>query len=211
MQPAAYWRMDETAGPRAVDSSGNHLDGIYEPGVVFFLEGPSSQDHCLDGEVNRSAQMAGGRMLARVSDLGDQYSVSMWVWNGMPLDGRDVAGWMFCRGRNHGHLPQGDALGLAGKGENAGKLIFQSGNRDWVIGKTVVPRWTWAKVQFVRDGKTVRVNLNDNPEPEIKTDTPFDLPLGVDDLFLGGRGSRDSSWEGRIDEVAIFRKPLLGP
>lgn len=211
MQPAAYWRMDETAGPRAVDSSGNHLDGFYEPGVVFFLEGPSSQDHCLDGEVNRSAQMAGGRMLARVSDLGDQYSVSMWIWNGMPLEGRDVAGWMFCRGRNHGHLPQGDALGLAGKGEHAGKLIFQSGNRDWVIGKTVVPRWTWAKVQFVRDGNAVRVNLNDNPEPEIKTDTPFDLPLGVDDLFLGGRGSRDSSWEGRIDEVAIFREPLLGP
>ena len=102
-------------------------------------------------------------------------------------------------------------MGLAGTGENAGKLIFQSGNRDWVIGKTVVPRWTWAKVQFVRDGNTVRVNLNDNPEPEIKTDIPFDLPLGVDDLFLGGRGSRDSSWEGRIDEVAIFRKPLLGP
>jgi len=211
IQPAAYWRMDETAGPRAIDSSGNHLDGFYEPGVVFFLEGPASQDHCLDGEVNRSAHMAGGRMLARVSDLGDRYSVSMWIWNGMPLDVRDVAGWMFCRGRNHGHLPQGDALGLVGKGENAGKLIFQSGNRDWVIGKTIVPRWTWAKVQFVRDGNTVRVNLNDNPEPEIKTDMPFDLPLGVDNLFLGGRGSRDSSWEGRIDEVAIFRKPLLGP
>ncbi|HUP78129.1 MAG TPA: hypothetical protein VM260_06145, partial [Pirellula sp.] len=86
-KPTAYWRMDETAGPRAVDSSGSNLDGIYEPGVLFFLEGPASEEFCLTGEVNRAAHMAGGRMRARISGLGDHYSVSMWIWNGMPVDG----------------------------------------------------------------------------------------------------------------------------
>ena len=210
-KPAAYWRMDETAGPRAVDSSGKNLDGIYEPGVVFFLEGPASSEHCKNGELNRSAQMAGGRMQARVGGLADRYSVSMWFWNGMPLDGREVAGWMFGRGRCHANEPQGDALGLAGKGEHAGKLIFQSGKREWSIGKTAVPRWTWANVTLVRDGNSVRVFLNNNSEPEIQIDVPFDLPLDVEELFIGGRGNRDSSWEGRIDEVAIFRQTLSGP
>ena len=202
-KPAAYWRMDETAGPRAIDSSGADLDGFYEPGVVFFLEGPESTEFCIGGEVNRAAHTAGGRMRARVPNLGDHYSVSMWVWNGMPLDARDVTGWMFGRGRNHGLQPQGDALGMAGKGEHAGKLVFQSGGQSMVVGKTAVARWTWAHVRLLRDGDSVTVFLNGQSEPEIQTKAPFDLPLEVEDLFFGGRGSRDSSWEGRIDEIVV--------
>ena len=207
-RPAAYWRLDEAAGPRAVDCSGANLDGIYESGVVFFLEGPQSAEFCRSGEVNRAAQMAGGRMRARVPDLGDQYSVSMWIWNGMPLDGRDIAGWMFGRGRNYGLKPQGDALGMLGNGDDAGKLVFQSGDSAVVVGKTVISRWTWAHVQLVRDGNSVRIYLNQSTTPEIETDAPFDLPKNVEDLFFGGRGSRDSSWEGRIDEVVVHRKAV---
>ncbi|MEQ1827756.1 MAG: LamG-like jellyroll fold domain-containing protein [Pirellula sp.] len=210
-KPAAYWRMDETAGPRALDSSGNQIDGFYEPGVVFFLEGPDFGKFCNQGEVNRAAHLAGGRMRARVDRLGDHYSVSLWIWNGMPLDARDVAGWMLGRGWNHALEPSGDALGMVGKGEHAGKIIFQSGKRQPVVGKTAIPRWTWAKVTLVRDGSWVRVYLNDNPTAEIESESPFDLPMDFDEIFVGGRGSRDSSWEGRIDEVAIFRTAINVP
>lgn len=204
-KPVAYYRLDEMEGPRAIDSSGSNLDGIYEPGVVFFLEGPSSSDHCLAGETNRAVHMAGGRMRARVPDLKDRYSVSMWFWNGMPMNGREIAGWMFGRGRNHALAPTGDALGLAGNGEHAGKLLFQSGNTPVIPGKTVVPRWTWAHVRLVRDGKNVSVYLNENPEPEIQVKANFDLPLDVQDLFFGGRGNPDTSWEGRLDEIVVNR------
>src|SRR5258706_15935803 len=34
--PAAYWRMDEFAGPQCYDHSGNGLHGIYEDGVLFY-------------------------------------------------------------------------------------------------------------------------------------------------------------------------------
>ena len=209
-KPIAYWRMDETAGPRAVDSSGSNLDGIYEPGVVFFLEGPAPSKYCLHGEVNRAVHMAGGRMRARVPSLGDRYSVSMWIWNGMPLDGRDVAGWMFGRGRDHALRPLGDSLGMVGKGDDAGKLIFQSANRPYSIGRSVVPRWTWAHVQFVRTGDLVQVFLNQSKEPEIQMEATFDLPDDTEDIFVGGRGNRESSWEGRIDEVVVHRlRPSL--
>lgn len=204
--PAAYWRLDETAGPRAVDSSGSNLDGIYEPGVVFFLEGPASNDYCSNGEINRSAHLAGGRMRARVPDLKDQYSVSMWIWNGMPLDARDIAGWFFARSRNDALKPQGDALGMMGRGDHAGKLVFQAGEQQLLVGKTAIPRWTWAQVRFVREGDRVRVYLNENTEPEIDAQVPFHLPLDAEELFIGGRGNLDSSWEGRIDEVVVHRK-----
>jgi hypothetical protein len=207
-RPAAYWRMDEASGSRAIDASGNNHDGIYEPGVVFYLEGPASDEYCLSGEVNRSAHMAGGRLTARISGLKDRYTVSMWVWNGMPNDARDVAGWILGRGPNHAMQPRGDALGMAGRGENAGRIIFQSGNGPTVVGKSIVPRWTWAKIQFVRDGESVRVYLNGNPDAEISVQSALDVPIENEDIFVGGRGSPESSWEGRIDEVAIFRDAL---
>jgi hypothetical protein len=58
-KPAAYWRLDEFAGPRAVDASGHDRDAIYEPGVVFFLDGPRSDRFCTDGEKNRASRVSG--------------------------------------------------------------------------------------------------------------------------------------------------------
>ncbi|NNE94020.1 MAG: hypothetical protein HKN23_20410, partial [Verrucomicrobiales bacterium] len=84
LKPSAYWRLDEFAGPLAVDSSGNNRDAVYEPQITFFLEGPRSDYFCEDGEKNRSAHFVDDRLRARVADLGDDYSISLWFWNGMP-------------------------------------------------------------------------------------------------------------------------------
>ncbi|MCC6508650.1 MAG: hypothetical protein IT423_06065 [Pirellulaceae bacterium] len=215
-KPAAYYRLHELEGPRVVDSSGSHLDAIYEPGVVFFLEGPESKEYCLSGEVNRAAHMAGGRIRARIPELKDRYSITLWIWNGMPLDARPIAGWIFGRDRNHNLTPSGDALGMVGMGENAGKLIFQSGTQEPIIGQTAIPRWTWAQVRFQRDGSKVQVfidklvgagnSIASAGKPEIETEAAFDLPLEWDELFFGGRGHRDSSWEGRLDEIVVQRR-----
>lgn len=214
-KPAAYYRLDEMEGPRAVDSSGTNLDGIYEPGVLFFLEGPDSKLLSDGTQLNRAAQMAGGRLRARVPGLKDHYSVSLWIWNGMPLDGREIAGWIFGRGPNHSPVHAGDALGMIGQGENAGRLVFQSGNEPPVIGKTTIPRWTWAHVTFERRGGDVKVMIDRIGESaadvrtDIKTDIetrqPLQLPLDFDELFFGGRGNRDASWEGRLDEIVVRR------
>src|SRR5690606_37974692 len=40
LKPLAYWRLDEMAGNAASDSSGAGRTGVYEPNVLFFLEGP---------------------------------------------------------------------------------------------------------------------------------------------------------------------------
>lgn len=110
LKPVAYWRLDEFGPSRARDSSGRHRDAFYEPGVLFFLEGPRSQRFLGDGGLNRAAFFAGGRLESRVPDIVDRFTVSLWIWNGMPASARPIAGWMFGRGDDQFLAP--DCLGL---------------------------------------------------------------------------------------------------
>lgn len=201
--PIAYWRMDEMAGPRARDVSGNDRDGIYEPGVVFFLDGPDPDSFTRGGEVNRAAHFAGGRMRARVGDLPREYSVSMWIWNGMPTDGRGVTGWFYSRGVDFARPPHCEQLGLGGTDGHAGKLILRVGSEEIIGGKTEIPRWTWNHVRMVRDASSIRVHLNGDATPEIETEVVGIAPRWADEFFFGGSSEGVANWEGRIDEVVI--------
>jgi putative membrane-bound dehydrogenase-like protein len=207
-KPAAYWRLDEFAGRHAIDSSGHHRDAIYEPGVVFFLKGPRSDSFCTDGETNRSAHFAGGRLRSRIANLGDHYSVSLWFWNGMPNAARKTSGWIFSRGRDHALGPHGDHLGIGGTATDPGKLIFLHGDGSDgakpIVGQTETKRWSWNHVLFVRDGEMVRVYLNGNLRPEIETKAPAGLSVSFNELFFGGRSDNRSNWEGRLDEIGVF-------
>jgi hypothetical protein len=215
-QPVAYWRLDEWAGPRAIDASGRGQDGIYEPGVVFFLEGPEHRGRFTQGgELNRAAHFAGGRLDARIADLGDDYTVSLWCWNGMPLDGRDIAGWMFSRGHDfgldQGAGPEGDHLGLGGI-SHSGKVVFLPGTEENpaepLVGTTELARWTWNHVVLVREGDRVRVHVNGERNPEIEAVAPRTLRRPTERLFFGGRCDHQDNWEGRLDEIALFDRAL---
>jgi hypothetical protein len=210
-KPIAWWRMDEFAAPHARDSSGHTNHGVYEPGVVFFLDGPRSDLFSASKEPNRAAHFAGGRLRARVApnSLDGDYSVSIWFWNGMPANGREVTGWMFSRGHNHGLGAGSDHLGLGGTAGHAGRLIYQHGDNPAAVvgGKTEIKRWSWNHVVLVRSGGTVRVYLNGWAEPEIEMDVTA-AGGSIDELFLGGRSDGAANWEGRLDEVALFNRAL---
>ncbi|MEM7012965.1 MAG: LamG domain-containing protein, partial [Verrucomicrobiota bacterium] len=205
-KPAAYWRMDELALPRAIDISGNQRDGQFEDGVLFHLEGARSDYFNTDGETNRAAHFCGGRMTARIGGLGESYSVAMWIWNGMPDGARDIAGWMFSRGRAHVLDPHGDHLGLRGDGT----LIYQHGDdaESAAAGATKIKRWTWTQVVLVRDGDEVKIYLNGSDKPEIEVKAPANFPTPYEEVFVGGRCDKADTWEGRLDEVAIFDRAL---
>lgn len=202
-KPTAYWRMDEMAGPRAKDSSGHHHDGYYEPGVVFFLEGPMSDLFTVGGEVNRAAHFAGGRMRARIGAQPKTYSMAMWIWNGMPTDARDVTGWFFSRGNDYGRPPMAEQLGVGGTSGHTGKLVFQLGNNELVGGKTDIERWTWYHVNLVRDDKSIQVFLNGAKEPEIEVAVEGEVPPWADEWFFGGSSDGTMNWEGRLDEIVV--------
>lgn len=213
-KPCAYWRLDEMQGPRAVDSSEHGRDALYEPGVVFFLDGPRSSDYCQGQESNRAAHFAGGRLEARLPELLDRYSVALWFWNGMPLDGRPIAGWLLSRGNPFGLGSGSHHLGLGGT-EHPGKLIVQAypsaAPAQIVAGNTDIARWSWNHLVLLRDGPQLRVHLNGQAEPEIvaSLEAAEDFPAArFAQLFIGGRSDNQSNWEGRIDEVAVFDRVL---
>jgi hypothetical protein len=184
---------------------------MYEPGVVFFLPGPRSEFLCNAGETNRAAHFAGGRLRSRMAGLKDQYSVSLWFWNGLPTDARPVSGWLFSRGHDFGLGPHTEHLGLGGT-THSGKLVFQHGDEkrgaEPVAGQTEIPRWTWNHVVLVRNRETVRVHLNGNSQPEFETQSAPDFPGLLERTFFGGRCDNQSNWEGRLDEIAVFDRAL---
>ena len=208
LEPAAWWRLNEFAGPVAADSSGNGRDAVYEPDVTYYLEGPRSAAFCSQSETNRSAMFVGGRLRTRLPGSADDYSVSLWLWNGMPDDSRPVSGWLFSRGQDNGLSKWSSHLGVGGTGSHSGKLIFLAGNNasKVVAGQTSIPRWQWQHVAIVQRNKSVTVYLNGKVEIEERSDVDF--PAGFDQLFLGGRSDNDSNWEGRLDEIAIFDRAL---
>ena len=208
-RPIAYWRLDEFGGALARDASGHDRNGVYESGVAFFLPGPHGKAYCGSG-FNRAVHFAGGRLRARIGGVRDRYSVALWFWNGMPVDGRETSGWMFSRGRNHGRRVHGDQLGIGGTARHTGKLIYQYGNEPGVEqlgGRTAIKRWSWNHVVFVRDLEHIRVHLNGASNPEIKVKVN-PLAGGQSGLFFGGRCDNQANWEGRLDEVAVFDRAL---
>lgn len=201
--PLGYWRLDELSGPIAADRSGNDRIAFFEPGVVFYLEGPHSDAFCSNGETNRSAHFAGGRIRASLAELGPDYSVSLWFWNGMPIDARETTGWLFSRDHPHGTTPWGDHLGIGGTATEPGRLIFLHGEGPPAVGATQIERWSWNRVTLTREGDRVRVYLGDNETPEIDIQGSMNPPT-MGTLFFGGRSDNQSNFEGRLDEVALF-------
>ncbi len=202
LKPHAWWRLNEFTGPSAADASGNHRDAHYEPGITFYLPGPNPAAFCDAGEINRAPHFAGGRLRARLPELGQRYTLSLWLWNGMPNEGRDVSGWLFSRDHDSGLSAYGEHLGIGGKSGSTGKLIFLSGTQT-MAGKTEIPRWQWQHVALARDGEKLLVYLNG--KPEIEASAP---PSAIENCAIGGRSDNDSNWEGRLDEVAIFDRVL---
>jgi hypothetical protein len=208
MKPLAYWRLNEFTGPVAEDATAHGHHATYERDVAYYLEGPKSDRFCAKGAVNRAPHLVGARIRTRLERLGDHFTVSMWCWNGMPNDGRDTSGWLFSRGHDHSLSVFGDHLGVGGKSGHTGKLIFFSGPdaQKFAAGKMEVPRWQWQHIALVRDGKDVRAYLNGSLE--IETSAPIDTFTPLGECFFGGRSDQDSSWEGRVDEIAVFDRAL---
>ena len=76
------------------------------------------------------------------------------------------------------------------------------------VGRTAIERWAWNHVALVRDGKTARVYLNGDPDPEIDREIVSGSSANPDEVFFGGRSDNESNWEGRLDEIAIFDRAL---
>lgn len=209
-KPLAYWRLGEIDGAVAEDISGSGNHGQLETGYLFYLDGPERDDLRCDGQEPRAIQFVGGRMKATLDELGDDYTVEFFFWNGLPNDNRPITGYIFSRGPDGDDDCPGDHLGICGtwlgKGEQ-GRLMFFNGNDEdeALTGGPVIEPKTWNHVRLVRQGDQVRVYLNFDDEPIISGRANVSRPKGCADVFIGGRSDNVANFEGRIADAAIFR------
>jgi putative membrane-bound dehydrogenase-like protein len=215
-KPAAYYLMDEMSGPEAADFSEKLRKGKYEPGVVFYLEGPPlPQPPFRTGvwakrEINRSPHFAGGRMATKLNNIKNQYSIELWFYNCLSEGARPVTGYLFSRGPDGAEDCPGDHVGIGGTATSKGKLIFFNGNKrnEILAGNTDIPLRTWNYLVITRDGRRVTMYLNGNAEPEAISDVDITYPKDEQQFFIGGRSDNFANFEGKIDEVAIYDRAL---
>lgn len=205
MKPKAYWRLDEFAGPRAIDSSPNGIDALYEPRVLFYLPGPHDAAFATGG-INRSAHFAGDRISARIPGLtGADYTVSLWFWSGTAKGVIEGTEWIVSRGASLG--THRDSVGI--RETDTGKRILAldcpGGPRD-IPTTTEVQRWKWHHLVVSRKEEEIIVSFDGEPANRFDA-KPFTGPE-FDTFFFGGSCTGDGNFEGRLDEIAVFNRAL---
>ena len=211
-RPAAFWRLDELAGPVARDASGNDCHAEYESGVAFYLPGRSPHDlEFAEQTPHRGVHLAGGRIKAAAPETSGASSVEFWFWNGLPADARTVGGRLFAVGVEGGEGESGgesgDQLEIAGVAAGDGLLRFTNSLGVELTGQTPLRIRAWHHVALVRNGREVSVYLNGNDEPEIRGEADV-KPLAEPRLFFGGRHDLDSTLEGKLDDIAVYTRAL---
>jgi hypothetical protein len=186
--------MEEWSGAVAADATGAHNDGTYEPGVARWLDGPPLPAFSGEGAVNRCPHFAGGSIKATLKELGDAHTIELWFWNGLPEKLRPVTGTLVARGAQ-------ESLALGGTSTTPGALVFGG----TLIGRTAIAPKTWNHIVLVREGRRIAVYLNGSAEPEIAGEA---APCDIKDICIGGGGDKNASFEGKIDEVAIYGRAL---
>jgi hypothetical protein len=205
-RPISYYRCNEFVSPVAIDATGHNNNGIYEGGVAFYLEGPTPENVPYGNKINRAPQLAGGWLKASLKNLAQNYTVEFWFCNYLPTDARNVTGFLFSRPSAN---ILGDYIYIGGIEAAGGKLIFGSGISDNVLfGRTSINLKTWHHLAFVRDGRKVNIYLDGQNNPEISEEASGDFSSGADEIFIGRRADDSPTFEGRIDEVAIYSRAL---
>ncbi|HEY2909014.1 MAG TPA: LamG-like jellyroll fold domain-containing protein [Gemmataceae bacterium] len=187
-KPTAYWRLDEMSGDAAHDATGHEHVATFEGGHALYLDGSTAGNHAV--------HFAGGRMTTPL-DVAEKDTVEMWFWNGLLTDVRPVTGHLLECGP--------DRVSVGGTGGPTGRLVFGHGTWDQVAaGKTDVGRYQWHHLAVIRDGPSVTMYLDG--KIEIHGQLSSSEPRR--ELILAGRGDGAASWEGKLDEVAVYDRAL---
>jgi len=219
-RPVAYWRLNEWEGPTARDATEHRHDAQYVGGTAFYLPGaqvgeasaaavPESSSYFNAGNINRSPHFAGGRLEAMLPELGERYSVELWFWNGLPADARDVTGVLFARGDASDATLRGDQLAIGGTaaGDGRGCLLYTDGAATTLFGRTQLALQRWYHVVLVRDGRRVAAYLDGAAEPEFVGEASVETKPSPR-LCFGSRSDGGLSFEGRLDEAAVYAHAL---
>lgn len=192
----AYWKLDESSGTVAIDSSPNGNDGTYTNGVTLFQT----------GNIDQAAEFDGLDDYVGVPDdpslrMDDVFSLSGWI-----------------RSDSSSNIDQ-MILNKEGEYEIA---ISPSGELKWGI-KNTDPGWSWHSTgHIVAIGKWTHVALiyDHGTATTYANGVLVDIYSGsgavgdqytsLNELRLGGRSNNPAGkyFDGRLDDVRLFKRVL---
>jgi hypothetical protein len=118
----------------------------------------------------------------------------------MPTDARSISGHLF-------ETPAGDTIAIGGAGNSPGMLIVGHGDATNLVGRSQIANRSWNHLAFVRQGGKVMVYLNGQLEVEGELNATV-IKATEKAIYIGGRANGQTSFEGKLDEVAIFDRAL---
>lgn len=194
-KPVAFWRCGEQSGNELADSSGGKHPITIVGNAAFHLPGVDFPD-LRPQHASHAIHLAGGHLSGGDLQLEGDYSVELWCWNGLSPDVRGVTGLLW----SHGN----ERLRITGHGSpHPGRLELGG-----LCGETPLAIRAWHHVVLIRSGSRVAVHLNGNSRPELEGELPLERPRGGLQMTLGGSLGSDASWEGRLDEIAVYDRVL---
>ncbi len=186
-----WWKLDESQGTTAADSSGNGNDGTLQGNPVWRPQG---------GKVGGALEFSGKGDYVKIAnesafDITSQITISTWV--------------------NITSVPQ-EWTGIVTKGDTAWRLstdfannVFHFGltREDYLNGRTTVSSGQWHHILCVYDGQKMSIYV----DGKLDVSSPHQGAIGTNDypvcigenIELTGR-----CWHGLIDDVRIYNYAL---
>ncbi|MBI3973600.1 MAG: hypothetical protein HY332_20185 [Chloroflexi bacterium] len=198
--PSGYWRLNETSGTTAADSSGNGYSGTYVGTITNGIPGgplagdpqPVTQISSTNGDTGDYISMG------NIFDAPSAFTLEAWVYK--------------TGTSNYDH---GDVVAKGNSGWTGYALAIKFGKaqlriRDELFelyGTTTLALNTWYHVAATYDGTTARVYLNGVQEAAAN---PSVLPRSTGIPFQIGNGNANEDLEfiGRIAEAAFYPRAL---
>ncbi|MEX2185792.1 MAG: right-handed parallel beta-helix repeat-containing protein [Pirellulales bacterium] len=193
--PAVYYRLNETTGTTANDSSSSGLHGTYTGGVTLGVTGATPGD-----PVNLGAQFDGLNDFVGVpvSPALNTAAMTIEAWINPDATITTYSTLAMKSTSNSWN----DGYGMYW---NAGKLRFFINQYNGGFVEASVATGAWSHVAGTYDGATIKLYVNGNLAASAAYSTPINSsaqPLQI------GRGQGGYFWKGRIDEFSVYGTAL---
>ena len=199
---AAYWKLAETSGTTAGDSSGNSRNLTYtgSPSLVATTAVPSNTDEAVDFNGSTQYAIGGG---ASNTGLQGGNALSLECWVVADAFGNRCPAGLFGSGTDKGYWINVTATGI-------GLWISTNGsNQTLCEWSTTINANTVYHIVGTFDGSNARIYINGVLRNTVAITGPVWTVATASAFAIGRLGALSSDYfDGRIDDVAVYNRAL---